>query len=118
MAERLAYMCFDVRVGVGDSGEVSPAALQSLNVAVLYTVLHSFFKKSIDAWNIQNKHHKVKHQLNWNNVSSNCINRSTISVEVFVDTNFLKLKFKYTHNFFISKPKTCQTSGSEYILSH
>lgn len=43
-----AYMCFDVRVAVSDPREVSPAAHQSLNIAVLYTVLHSFSKKSIN----------------------------------------------------------------------
>lgn len=46
-----AYMCFDVRVAVSDPREVSPAAHQSLNIAVLYTVLHSFSKKSINSWN-------------------------------------------------------------------
>lgn len=43
-----AHMCFDVRVAVSDPRKVPPAAHQSLNIAVLYTVLHSFSKKSIN----------------------------------------------------------------------
>lgn len=42
-------MSFDVCIGVGDSRQVSPTTHQSLNITVLYTVLHCRFKKSIDA---------------------------------------------------------------------
>lgn len=49
--DKHAYVCFDVRIAVSDPREVSPTAHQSLNIAVLYAVLHSFFKKSIDPWN-------------------------------------------------------------------
>lgn len=51
LMDKHAYVCFDVRIAVSDPREVSPTAHQSLNIAVLYAVLHSFFKKSIDPWN-------------------------------------------------------------------
>lgn len=41
-------MCFNVRICVGYSRQVSSPAHQSLNVTVLYTVLHSFFEESVD----------------------------------------------------------------------